>query len=166
MLRSVWFWGRNKEIGISNTSVFRKKKYIKSEQCEIANLHFLMSSTREKWVAISCQTRILSLANSSALGASFPSQWLMGPRVKGWKERWPPEWQDFTNITSLRIQTEGTLLCSAATASEIMLGSPSTSSHNKHIQEIEKLQEEVTKVIRGVTLLPLWERDKTWSTGQ
>lgn len=47
-----------------------------------------------------------------------------------------------------------------------MPGSLGTSSHNNHIQEIEKLQQEVTKEIRDVTLLPLWERDKTWRTGQ
>lgn len=39
-----------------------------------------MSSTMGKWVAISCQIRILSPANSSALGPSFPSPEAHGPQ--------------------------------------------------------------------------------------
>jgi len=47
-----------------------------------------------------------------------------------------------------------TPLCSAATASEIVLDCLGTSSHDKHICKLEKLQEEVTKAIRGVKHLP------------
>lgn len=50
LLRSVWFGGRNKEINVSNNSLFRRVQDIirvirvrdtqKSEECKIANLQF------------------------------------------------------------------------------------------------------------------------------